>query len=152
MTQLKKLVETPITKDDIEKIKWLHSGINAINEKGKRIALEKHLKGKESTITEDEFERLTVSKKISVPEPYKRESERYQKLLSESIYSMTHFKELRDAKLGKMLGIPDAPEHIFEFKKEGKSVGFVHVDNAANKVKFIKNKASLPKKFKEALK
>lgn len=152
MTQLKKLVETPITKEDVDKIRWLYSGIAAINEKGKRIALEKHLKGKESTITEDEFEKLTASKKISVPEPYKRESERYQKLLSESIYSMTHFKELRDAKLGKMLGIPNAPEHIFEFKKDGKAVGFIHLDKNKNNVKFIKNKASLPKKFREALK
>lgn len=152
MTQLKKLVETPITKEDIEKIKWLYSGINAINEKGKRIALEKHLKGKENTLTEDEFEKLTASKKVSMSEPYRRESERYQKLLSESIYSMTHFKELRDAKLGKMLGIPNAPEHIFEFKKDGKAVGFVHVDKDANRLKFIKNKASLPKKFREAMK
>jgi len=151
MTQLKKLVETPITKDDVEKIKWLYSGITAINEKGKKIALEKHLKGKGKYITEDEFERLLGAKKIVLPEVYKKESERYQKLLAESIYDMTHLHELKDAKLSRSIGIPDAKENLFEFKKAGKAI-FIHVNKNNMRIDLIKDKLHLPKKFKEALK
>ena len=151
MTQLKKLVETPISKEDAEKIKWLYSGITAISEKGKKIALEKHLKGKDKYITEEEFEKLLSSKKVSLPDVYRKESERYQKLLAESIYEMTHLGELKDAKLSRTIGIPDAKENLFEFKKAGKAIGFIHVNRDDMKIDFIKDKENLPKKFKEIL-
>jgi len=151
VSKLKKLIEKPITKDDIEKIKWLYSGINAIDEKGKKIALEKHLKGKDKYITPDDFRELVASKKISIPSNYQKESERYQKLLAESIYDMTHLIELKDAKLGRKIGIPDAKEHLFEFTKKGKSVGFVHVDKSGKKIHFMADAEELPKKFRKAL-
>ncbi|MDD5181960.1 MAG: hypothetical protein PHC66_02185 [Candidatus Nanoarchaeia archaeon] len=151
MTHLKKLVETPITKEDVDKIKWLYSGINAINEKGKKIALEKHLKGKDKYITEEEFEKLLGAKKIVLPDVYKKESERYQKLLAESIYDMTHLGEIKGAKLSRTIGIPDAKENLFEFKKAGKAV-FIHVNKDNMKIDMITDKTRLPKKFKEAMK
>ena len=151
MTKLKKLIEKPITKEDIEKIKWLYSGINAIDEKGKKVALEKHLKGKEKYISPDEFRELLSSRKVSIPEKYQRESERYQKLLTESIYDILHLKELKETKLGRTIGIPDAKEHLFEFTKKGKSVGFIHVDKSGKKIHFMEDSDELPKKFRKAL-
>lgn len=151
MSQLKKLVEKKITKEDVEKIKWLYSGIDAIDEKGKKIALEKHLKGKDKYISSEEFRELLASKKVSVPETYQKESERYQKLLIDSIYEMVPLRDIKDSKLGKRIGIPDAKEHLFELTKKGKPVGFVHINKTNKKINFVEDEAKLPKKFRKAL-
>ncbi len=156
--KLKKIIEKPIKKKDIEKLKWLYSGITILNEKAKKAALERDLEFMEKKgrfLTLEEFHEILSKKKVKpelIPEKYKREMERYHQMFTSSIAEMLKLDELQDAKIGKMLGLPAAKENLFELKKKGKTIGFVHFNEKEKTIDFIADIKDLPKEFKKKLK
>lgn len=155
LKSLKKILEKPIKEDDVEKIRWLYSGITALDEKAKKAALEKDLefmakKGK--YLSPEEFTSLALSKKVKIPEKYQNEINRYHQMFTSTIAEMLKLNELKDAKIGKMLGIPDSKENLFELKKKNKTIGFVHVNEKEKTIDFIADFEDVPKHFKEKLK
>ena len=154
---LKKIIEKPIKKEDIEKIKWLYSGINVLEEKARKAALEKDLEFMESKgklMTPQEFHSTLFSKELKkelIPEKYKTEMERYKKMFVSNVADILDLNELKDAEIGKILGVPAARENLFELKKEGKRIGFVHFNEDDKQIDFIGDLQDLPKKFKEKI-
>jgi hypothetical protein len=152
---LKKILEKPIRESDVEKIKWLYSGITAIDEKAKKAALEKDLefmnkRGK--YMGPEEFTSVALSKKLKIPEKYQTELNRYHQMFTSTVAEMLKLNELKDTTIGKMLGLPDSKENIFELKKKDKVIGFVHFDEKHKTIDFIADLEDVPKKFKDKLK
>lgn len=158
MTKLKKLLEKPIKQEDVERIKWLYSGINVLNEISRKAALEKDSDFMEklgNTLTPEEFHTYVFSKKINpkmIPEKYRREMDRYHDMFSSSVAEMLKMENLKGAEIGKMLGLPNASENLFELKKKGKTIGFAHFNNKKKTIDFIAEIDDLPKKFREKIK
>ena len=154
---LKKLVEKPINKEEVEKIKWLYSGINVLEEKARKAALEKDLEFMEKQgklMTSQEFNAHIFSielKPESIPDKYKKEMDRYKKMFTSNIAELMDIEELKHAEIGKILGIPAAKENLFELKREGKRIGFVHFNEDEKQIDFIGDLQDLPKKFKEKM-
>lgn len=155
MSALKKLLEKPIKAEDIEKIKWLYRGIVTIDEKGRKAALEKDVEFMEKEgryLTPEEFHAALFNRPAKdVPTKYKDELERYQNLFVNSLSDFLNIGELRDTKLGKMIGIPNARENLFELKKKGKRIGFVHVNEKLKTIDFITELEELPAHFKKKM-
>lgn len=158
MSKLKKIIEKPIKKDEIERILWLHKGMNVLDEKGRKAALEKNPKFMEKMgkyVSPEEFHSILFSKDVKekhIPKKYQRELDRYQKMFVKNVSDLLEMPELKDARVGRTLGIPNAKENIFEMKKKGKSFGFVHIDKKGKKIDFIKELEDVPNKFKKKLK
>jgi hypothetical protein len=158
MSHLKKIVEKPIKEDEIERLLWLHRGINTIDEMGRKAALEKNLKfmDKEGKyVSPEEFHALLFSKHVKdedIPLKYQKELDRYHEMFVKNISEMLERPDIRDAKLGRSLGIPDAKENIFEMKKKGKSIGFVHLNKKDMTLDFIEKLEDVPNEFKKKLK
>ncbi len=154
---LKKIIEKPIKKEEIEKIKWLYSGIAVLEEKARKAALEKDLEFMEKQgkfMTPQEFNAHIFSKEIKlelIPDKYKKEMDRYKKMFTSNIAEIMDIDELKHAEIGKILGIPAAKENLFELKKEGKRIGFVHFNEEEKSIDFIGDLQDLPKKFKEKI-
>ena len=155
---LKKIIEKPIKKEDVERIKWLYSGITALKEKSRKAALEKDLEfmeNKGETMTPEEFHTELFSKKIKpelIPEKYKKEMDRYHNMFTSTMADTLNIDELKGAEIGKMLGLPAANENLFELKREGKTIGFVHFNEKNQKIDFIADIEDLPDKFKKKIK
>lgn len=158
MKPLKKIIEKPISQDEVDKIKWLYSGIAVLNEKTRKAALEKDLEFMEKKgkyMSPEEFNTFLFTHKIKqelIPEKYQKESDRYQQMFTSAVSDMLKIEELKDAELGRMLGLPAANENIFELKKKGKTVGFVHFNEKGKTIDFISDISDLPKRFKEKMK
>jgi len=158
VTKLKKLLEKPVKKEDVERIKWLYSGITVLNEKSRKAAFEKDADFMErlgNTITPEEFHTYVFSKKINpkmIPEKYRREMDRYHEMFSSSVAEMLKMEDLKGAEIGKMLGLPNANENLFELKKKGKTVGFAHFNSKNKTIDFITEIEELPKQFKNKIK
>lgn len=156
--KLKKIIERPISKEEIERLKWLHAGLFAIEEKARKAALERDLEFMEKKgkfITPEEFHSLLFSKEIKrtlIPRSYRQELKRYHDMLLLNIASILQMEELKNAEVGKMLGIPAAREHLIELKKGGRRLGFVYFDEKKKKLEFIANVKDLPKGFRKRLK
>jgi len=156
--RLKKIIEKPIKKDELERIKWLQQGLIALDEKARKAALERDLEFMEKKgkfMTPEEFHSILFSRKVKkqlIPKDYKREIERYHDMLVSNIAEILDIEELKDAEIGRMLGIPAAKEGLFELKKKGKVIGFVHFDEKKKKIDFIERIDDLPKEFKKRLK
>jgi len=152
---LKKLIEKPISDDAIERIKMIYKGITILQEKSRKAALEKNLEFMEKAklMTPEEFHKLLFSKRIKkIPRKYKRELERYEDLLVNQISDVLGISGLKRSELGKMIGIPEAPSHLFELKKKGKRIGFVLIDKKDKTIDFIKDPKDLPLEFRKVLK
>ena len=158
MTQLKKILEKPIGKEEIERLLWLQKGIEVIDEKGRQAAIEKNPKFLEkqgTLLSPDEFHLMLSQKNVKdeqIPPKYQKELYRYHQMLIKNISEMLELPEIRDAKLGRTLGIPNAKENLFEIKKEGKSLGFVHLNKKDMTIDFIKRLEDVPTGFKKKLK
>ena len=157
MSPLKKILEKPVTEKDLEKIKWLHKGMVVIDEKARKAALEQDVEFMEKegeTLSPEEFHSALFSKKFKkelVPEKYKEELQRYHDMFVSNMSDVLKETQIKNAKLGQMLGVPEAKENIFEIKKEGKVVGFIHLNKDSKTIDFITDVEELPKKFKEKL-
>ncbi len=155
---LKKIVEKAVKKKDIDKIKWLYSGIVALEEKSRRAALEKDLEFMEKKgrfMTPEEFHSILFKKKVKsalVPKNYVNELERYHNMFVSNVAEIFEKEDLKDASIGKMLGLPSAKENLFELKRKGKTIGFVHFNEKEKTIDFIADAKDIPKEFKKKLK
>lgn len=157
MSKLKKMIEKPIKKEEIERLLWLHRGINVLDEKGRKAALERNPKFMEKQgkyVSPEEFHSMLFSKHVEehIPMKYQKEHERYQNMFVQNVSEILEAPELKDAKLGRTLGIPNAKENIFEMRKKGKRVGFIHLNKKDKTIDFIKKLEDIPTKFKKKLK
>ena len=156
--KLKKIVEKAIKKKDIDKLKWLYSGIVAIEEKSRKAALEKDLEFMEKKgrfITPEEFHSILFKEKIKrelVPKNYANELARYHNMFVSNVAEIFEKNDLKDATVGKMLGLPAAKENLFELKRKGKTIGFVHFNEKEKTIDFIADAKDVPKEFKKKLK
>jgi hypothetical protein len=155
---LKKILEKPVKKEDLENIRFIYSGISAIDEKGRRLALEKDTDFMEKygkSMSPVEFNRAIFSKHIKkelIPRPYLSELERYRKMLIDKVANVLGKEELKNTELGQIIGIPDAEENLFELRKENKVIGFVLLNQKDSKIDFIESSEDLPKDFKKKIK
>lgn len=158
MSDLKKIIEKPIKKDEIERLLWIHRGINVLDEKGRKVALEKNpsfVEKQGKYVSPEEFHSLLFSKHIkeeNIPMKYQKELDRYREMFVRNVSEMLELPEIRSAKLGKTLGIPAAKENIFELKKKGKRIGFVHLNKKDMTIDFIKKLEDIPAEFKKKIK
>jgi len=156
--KLRKIIEKPVTPEEMERLKWLHKGIATIDEKGRKAAIEGNPKYAEKSklLTPDEFQSLLFSKYVKhedIPLKYQQELYRYNQMFISNISEILDMKkELKDVKLGKTIGIPDAKENIFELKKKGKRIGFVHINKSDKTIDFIQRLEDVPEDFKKKLK
>jgi len=156
--KLKKIVEKPIKKKDIERLKWLYNGIITLEEKSRKVALEKDLEfmeNKGKLLTPEEFHSILFKKKIKkdlIPKGYSSELERYHSMFLSNVRDLLNIDDLKDAKIGKMIGLPAAKENLFELKRKGKTIGFVHFNEEKKTIDFIADIKDLPGKFKKKLK
>ena len=155
---LKKIVEKPVNKEDLERLKWLYSGIVSLEEKSRRVALEKDVEFMEKKgkfMTPEEFHSILFKKKVKsalVPKNYSNELERYHNMFVSNVADIFERDDLKDASIGKMLGLPNAKENLFELKRKGKTIGFVHFNEKEKTIDFIADAKDVPKGFKRKLK
>ena len=156
--KLRKIIEKPVKKKDIERLKWLYSGIVALEEKSRKVALEKDLEFMEKKgkfLTPEEFHSILFKKKINkglIPKVYRNEIDRYHNMFVSNVAEILDMDELRDVEIGKMIGLPAAKENLFELKRKGKTIGFVHFNEKEKTIDFIADAKDLPKEFKKKLK
>lgn len=156
--KLKKIIEKPVKKKDIEKLKWLYSGIIALEEKSRKAALENDLEFMERKgkfLTPEEFHEILFKKRIKkdlIPRVYRSELERYHNMFLSSVADILNLDNLKDVEIGKMIGLPAAKENLFELKRRGRTIGFVHFNEKEKTIDFIADVKDLPKEFKKKLK
>jgi hypothetical protein len=156
--KLKKIIEKPIKKNDIDKLKWLYSGIIALEEKSRKAALENDLEFMEKKgkfLTPEEFHEILFKKRIKkelIPKAYRNELERYHNMFVSSVTDILNLDDLKDVEIGRMIGLPAAKENLFELKRKGKTIGFVHFNEKEKTIDFIADAKDLPKEFKKKLK
>ena len=156
--KLKKIIEKPIKKGDIEKLKWLYSGIVALEEKSRKAALENDLEFMERKgkfLTPEEFHEILFKRKIKkdlIPKVYRNELERYHEMFVSSVADILNLDDLKDVEIGRMIGLPAAKENLFELKRKGRTIGFVHFNEREKTIDFIADAKDLPKEFKKKLK
>ncbi len=156
--KLKNIIEKPIKKKEIEKLKWLYSGIIALEEKSRKAALENDLEFMERKgkfLTPEEFHEILFKKKVKkehIPKAYRNELERYHNMFVTNVANLLDIGDVEDIEIGRMIGLPAAKENLFELKRKGKTIGFVHFNEKEKTIDFIADAKDLPKEFKKKLK